>query len=260
MKKRSPKTAGRSHCRGAILVAAVMVVTTDVASEPWPPLPPARPPAAPTETERPPSPPSQISRTPDASTVAVAPETNECLTRLKSAGFEVESVETPKADNKDCRIENPVKLRSIPVHGREKPLLMPAQPILACRFAESLGGWLGSLVAPAILGATGSELTGASTGPGFECRNRNGVPSAKLSAHAEGLAIDIASFDLANKSRMMVNPEGAEQHVHTINAVRKAACGWFTTVLGPGADASHSDHLHVDLQMHGSSDRYRICQ
>ena len=29
---------------------------------------------------------------------------------------------------------------------------------------------------------------------------------------------------------------------------------------GPGADASHGDHLHVDLQMHGSSDRYRICQ
>jgi hypothetical protein len=42
--------------------------------------------------------------------------------------------------------------------------------------------------------------------------------------------------------------------------VRQAACGWFTTVLGPGSDEAHHDHLHVDIQQHGSSDRYRICQ
>jgi hypothetical protein len=39
-----------------------------------------------------------------------------------------------------------------------------------------------------------------------------------------------------------------------------AACGWFTTILGPGSDPAHADHLHVDIQQHGSSDRYRICQ
>ena len=36
--------------------------------------------------------------------------------------------------------------------------------------------------------------------------------------------------------------------------------GWFLTVLGPGSDAAHSDHMHLDIQQHGSSDRYRICQ
>jgi hypothetical protein len=43
-------------------------------------------------------------------------------------------------------------------------------------------------------------------------------------------------------------------------AFRTAACGWFTTVLGPGSDAAHADHLHLDIQPHGSSNRYRICQ
>ncbi|MFL4994931.1 MAG: extensin family protein [Microvirga sp.] len=46
----------------------------------------------------------------------------------------------------------------------------------------------------------------------------------------------------------------------TLAAVRMAACGWFTTILGPGSDPAHADHLHVDIQQHGSSDRYRICQ
>jgi hypothetical protein len=32
-----------------------------------------------------------------------------------------------------------------------------------------------------------------------------------------------------------------------LSAVRKSACGPFTTVLGPGSDGYHSGHLHLDL-------------
>ena len=42
--------------------------------------------------------------------------------------------------------------------------------------------------------------------------------------------------------------------------LRTAACGWFTTILGPGSDAAHATHWHLDIERHGSSDRYRICQ
>jgi hypothetical protein len=42
------------------------------------------------------------------------------------------------------------------------------------------------------------------------------------------------------------------------NAIRKGACSLFTTVLGPGADTDHGDHLHLDLRGRGSG--YRICQ
>jgi hypothetical protein len=45
-----------------------------------------------------------------------------------------------------------------------------------------------------------------------------------------------------------------------VDTVQTAACGWFTTVLGPGSDEAHADHLHVDMAPHGTSDRYRICQ
>ncbi|MFD0463084.1 extensin family protein [Microvirga aerilata] len=41
-------------------------------------------------------------------------------------------------------------------------------------------------------------------------------------------------------------------------AVQKAACPIFTTVLGPGSDAAHGDHLHLDLRQRKGD--YRICQ
>ena len=188
------------------------------------------------------------------------PPANECLARLKSAGYEIEAAASPVGVNQDCRIDDPVKLRTIPVAGREKPLRMPAEPLVACRFAESLGGWLGSLVAPMVLGATGSQLEAVHTGPGFQCRNRNRLPSGKLSAHAEGWRSISPASNSPTRRRLPSNPMDKTSTSQTINAVRRAACGWFTTVLGPGSDPSHADHLHVDLQVHGSSDRYRICQ
>ena len=251
----------RASLRDAVLVPlAVSLMATNLAAEPWPPLPPPRPsqtlPASPPEAP----PPTTVAPSGASEATISPPPANECLARLKSAGYEIEAATSPVESNQDCRIDDPVKLRTIPVAGREKPLRMPAEPLVACRFAESLGTWLGSLVAPMVLGATGSQLEAVQTGPGFQCRNRNRLPSGKLSAHAEGLALDIASFELANETKISVKPDGQDKHAMTVNAVRRAACGWFTTVLGPGSDPSHADHLHVDLQVHGSSDRYRICQ
>jgi hypothetical protein len=40
--------------------------------------------------------------------------------------------------------------------------------------------------------------------------------------------------------------------------VRKAACGPFRTVLGPGADADHSLHFHFDLEPRKSKSAF--CQ
>jgi hypothetical protein len=47
----------------------------------------------------------------------------------------------------------------------------------------------------------------------------------------------------------------------TLDVIRKPACGWFTTVLGPGSpDNLHESHLHVDMQQHGSGESYTLCQ
>jgi hypothetical protein len=130
------------------------------------------------------------------------------------------------------------------------------QLILACRFAGPFRHWIGDLVA----GIKGSNLKAVQTGPGFECGNRNRATTGKLSAHAQGLAIGIAGFDLANGTTLRIKPEADTAPDPALAALRMAACSWFTTILGPGSDEAHHDHLHVDIEQHGSSDRYRICQ
>jgi Extensin-like protein C-terminus len=41
-------------------------------------------------------------------------------------------------------------------------------------------------------------------------------------------------------------------------ALRTSACARFTTVLGPGADSYHDEHIHIDLAERGGG--YRLCQ
>ena len=54
----------------------------------------------------------------------------------------------------------------------------------------------------------------------------------------------------------MAQAEGA--NLEFLNAISASACGYFTTVLGPGSDAAHSDHLHLDLALR-SIPEFRIC-
>jgi len=183
-----------------------------------------------------------------------------CLERLKSAGFTFEPAAQHTASNPACVIDTPVKLMAVPVASRGANVRLPEEPMLACRFAERVGHFLGELVAPVIAGRLSFELKGVRTGPGFECRNRNRAANGHLSAHALGLAVDVAAFELANGKLLPIKPDGDSRGQAAVTAIRTAACGWFTTVLGPGSDAAHTDHMHLDILTHGSSDRYRICQ
>jgi hypothetical protein len=45
-----------------------------------------------------------------------------------------------------------------------------------------------------------------------------------------------------------------------LHGLRLSACGYFTTVLGPGANEAHKTHFHFDMGAHGSSGNYRICE
>jgi hypothetical protein len=184
-----------------------------------------------------------------------------CLERLKSAGFAFETATQHAASNAACAIDTPVKLMAVPVASRPgASIRLPEEPMLACRFAERLGHFLGDLAAPVIAGRLSFELKAVRTGPGYECRNRNRAANGHLSAHALGLAVDVAAFELANGKALPIKPDGDARGEAAVAAVRTAACGWFTTVLGPGSDPAHTDHMHLDIQTHGSSDRYRICQ
>jgi hypothetical protein len=188
-------------------------------------------------------------------------EDESCLARLRAANVQFDIPAPPAAAKASCVIESPVRLRSFTTQGKiGAEIRLPAEPVVSCQFAERLTAWLSNLVVPVVAGWTASGLRAVHTGPGYECRNRNGAAVGKLSAHAVGQAIDILSFELSNGKSISVKPDGDQAMRNVVDSVRTAACGWFTTVLGPGADAAHADHMHVDTALHGSSDRYRICQ
>lgn len=245
--------------RPAVIIAPVIIAQAALAQF-VPPLPPPRPVEAPSAAT-PPAPKPEASPSFPKPGTPTAQTTAPCLADLKAAGFAVEAAEPSHVSNELCRIDTPVRLKAVPVPTKpETAVRISDQPILACRFADRLGHWIGDLVAPLIAGIKGTDLKAVRTGPGFECRNRNRAQTGKLSAHAEGLAIDIAGFELASGSTLRIKPEAGAAPDPALASLRTAACGWFTTVLGPGSDAAHHDHLHVDIQQHGSSGNYRICQ
>lgn len=83
-----------------------------------------------------------------------------------------------------------------------------------------------------------------------------------ISEHAFGNAIDIAGITLSNQRRIEItaasDPQDPDRRL--LGVLRASACGYFSTVLGPGADEAHASHFHFDLGVHGTDDTYRICE
>jgi Uncharacterized protein conserved in bacteria len=137
---------------------------------------------------------------------------------------------------------------------------------MRCATGLALAQLVAGTVAPAVAaldpaeGGAVRKLTAIRQASAYVCRPRNNQAGAKLSEHSTGAAIDIAGFVFSDGSEIAVEQRDDD---HTITgafqaAVRGGACLHFPTVLGPGADAHHSDHLHLDMADRGGG--YRICQ
>ena len=138
----------------------------------------------------------------------------------------------------------------------------PSRFTLSQTSAGVRADWIGNVAAPLARHHLGSKLAAIETGPGYVCRNRNNEPAGKLSEYAKGNALDIFAFALSDGRRVALRP--ADRPAPTVAAflaaVRVTACGYFLTVLGPGSDAAHAEHLHLDLGLHGRSTNYGICE
>ncbi len=164
----------------------------------------------------------------------------------------------PSATLADCSVTDPVRLISIEAaNGR---IDFPAKPLVDCAYAETFGQFMRDLVAPLGAGILNTRLIAVDTGPGYECRGRNGDANGKVSAHGKGLAMDVASFSFSDGRRVGIERQDGAAASAFVNTLRRSACGWFLTVLGPGSDDHHANHIHLDTEPHGSNGGYRICQ
>jgi hypothetical protein len=175
----------------------------------------------------------------------------QCVSELASKKVIFEQLQ--EATREGCRLSAPVSLTSVPTLFGDVSL--PAKPTMLCSFGLKFTDWVRDVAAPMTLAYTGQKLAEIETGPGFACTARYDKPGALPSEHAKGDAIDVVSFVLADQRRVTVKALGP-----LVGALRMTACGYFTTVLGPGADPEHETHLHLDMLMRGGTANYRICE
>ncbi|MDX3926924.1 MAG: extensin family protein [Shinella sp.] len=192
---------------------------------------------------------------PAAPVAAEDPETlKTCLAELKAMGAEFAG-EMRIDDGNGCGIDRPIRLTKV----APEVALEPAG-VMRCQTALALARWVGGSVVPAAkVALPQARLTAVNQASAYVCRKRNGAQTGKISEHAHGNAVDIASFQFTNGKTVPIEPrqkdstlEGAFQRT-----VTASGCLWFTTVLAPGSDAAHENHLHLDvIERKGG---YRYC-
>ena len=126
---------------------------------------------------------------------------------------------------------------------------------LRCEMAEAIVSFVRQDLAPAAA-AMGAALSAIENYDSYDCRGRNRVAGAKLSEHGLANALDIRSVRLKDGRVVRPADSGAPREFRI--AMRAAVCDRFTTVLGPGSDGYHEDHIHMDRAERRGG--YRLCQ
>jgi hypothetical protein len=232
-------------CLLGALAAAGMVMAA--AAQETPPLPPPRP-------DRPAAPPPESldgKEQPGAAAVEKAPEVDAaCIERITKLGLRFES--RPPVQEGACSVQTPVLVSALP----EGVSVTPAS-LMTCPLAESLARWMKEAVRPEADRHLQNPPTRLLIGTSYQCRDQRS--GAKLSEHAFGNGVDVMGFEFAKRPPLAIaaHAEGSPEAAFQL-AVQKAACPIFTTVLGPGSDDAHGDHLHLDMRARKGD--YRICQ
>lgn len=197
-------------------------------------------PAAPTEVKPLPPPDPRAAMRPDPSGKMPVEEV-QCRAALKELGVAFEEHPAESDTVTGCAIPYPIMMKSL---GAGIALSPAAE--LNCAMALAAAKFMKDVVSPAAQDEYKTGLKGINHASAYVCRPRHG--QRKISEHAVGNALDIATFTLGDGTKVDVKPDPDEKATRFLGAVRKAACGPFKTVLGPGSDADHALHFHFDLE------------
>ena len=139
------------------------------------------------------------------------------------------------------------------------PVEIKPAATLACPMVSALDRWIIDSVQPAARRWFRQPVVEIRQISAYSCRGMNGQPGARISEHAFGNALDIASFTLADGRRITVKNgwRGSPEEQGFLRDVQGAACDQFNTVLAPGSNRFHYDHFHFDLMRRRSANR--IC-
>jgi hypothetical protein len=221
-----------------IVVVAIVLMTGECATAQTAPLPRPRP--SPFATEA-------------TSAPGAAPRNTACHLRLtpdRAVFRPLGAIDGPG----ECGGPDIVSLQGVITKDRLPVEISPAAT-LRCETAEAIVDW----VREDLVGLAADlepVLIGIETFDSFECRGQNRIVGAKLSEHGRANALDIRAIRLKDGRGVRLTDPAVSKDLRI--AVRESVCERFTTVLGPGADGYHEDHIHIDLAVRRGG--YRICQ
>jgi hypothetical protein len=153
-----------------------------------------------------------------------------------------------------CGGEDLVRLEAVVLPDKHRVSLKPAA-ILRCPMASAIADWIRTDMAPLAAGL-GSVISDLDNFDSFECRGRNRVLGARLSEHGRANALDVRALKLANGQSISLTDRTVSRDLR--ESVLHSMCARFSTVLGPGSDWYHEDHIHLDLMERHNN--YKICQ
>jgi hypothetical protein len=189
-----------------------------------------------------------------AEPVVTAPQPSACrlaLTEEIAIAPSIADIQGPGG----CGGEDLVRLEAVVLADKHQVALKPAA-ILRCAMASAIADWIRTDMAPLAKKTLGSVITDLDNFDSFECRGRNRMVGAPLSEHGRANALDVRSLKLADGRSISLIDRTVPREVR--ESVLHSMCARFSTVLGPGSDWYHEDHIHLDL-MERRND-YRICQ
>ncbi len=156
-----------------------------------------------------------------------------------------------------CGMEYPFKVAAF----NNGEVGLKSKVTLACPIIPRIDTWLDEIVKPAALMYFGVPLADIKAGS-YSCRPRNHRRGSKLSEHSFGNALDVMAFVLADGREITIVKgwKGSPVEQEFLREAFVGACRYFTTVLGPGSDALHYDHFHIDLARHNARGDRRVCK
>ena len=184
---------------------------------------------------------------------AKPPEPSACrlaLTETIAIAPSIPPINGPGA----CGGDDLVRLEAVVIADNQKVPVKPGA-ILRCTMATAIADWVRADMAPLAV-SLGTKLSELDNFDSYECRGRNRVKGARLSEHGLANALDVRGLKLANGNTISLTDRTVARE--TREAVLHSVCARFMTVLGPGSDWYHEDHIHLDLAERRNN--YKICQ
>jgi len=154
----------------------------------------------------------------------------------------------------ECGGRDMIRLNAILLPNHKRVEVRPTA-VLRCAMAESFAAWIRDEASDRVA-ALGEALRSVDSYGSYDCRGRNSIADAKLSEHGKGNAIDVRALVMAGGRHIDLTDMTASKPLR--DELRDSACHRFSTVLGPGADSYHDNHVHLDnLERSRGA---RICQ